>query len=112
MSNQEVSTRAAGVPESVHVVIDSELGENVVDLGPIYQVSVGHDGSAYIEMTTTTRACPASGYLKDAVRSSAGVVPGIHNVEIRLTYEPPRTPEMMNADAKRRLGLVETGSNA
>lgn len=112
MSDQEDETWAAGVRESLRVVIDPELGENVVDLGLIYQVSVGHDGTAYIEMTTTTRACPATGFLKEAVQAAAGIAPGIHNVEIRLTYEPPWTPKMMNVDAKRRLGLVETGSNA
>lgn len=112
MSDEEDETLAAGVREALRMVIDPELGENVVDLGLIYQASVGHDGTAQIEMTTTTRACPATGYLKDAVQSAAWIVTGIHNVEIRLTYEPPWTPEMMNADAKRRLGLVETGSNA
>ncbi|TPN35235.1 metal-sulfur cluster assembly factor [Mesorhizobium sp. B1-1-6] len=112
MTDRQDETRAAGVREALRMVIDPELGENVVDLGLIYQVSVGHDGTAHIEMTTTTRACPATGYLKDAVESAAWIVTGIHSVEILLTYEPPWTPEMMNAGAKSRLGLVETGSNA
>jgi metal-sulfur cluster biosynthetic enzyme len=112
MSDEEDETLAAGVREALRMVIDPELGENVVDLGLIYQVSVGHDGTAQIEMTTTTRACPATGYLKDAVQTAAWIVPGIHHVDIRLTYEPSWTSEMMNANARRRLGLVETGSNA
>ncbi|TPN51486.1 metal-sulfur cluster assembly factor [Mesorhizobium sp. B1-1-7] len=112
MSDEEDETLTAGVREALRMVIDPELGENVVDLGLIYQVSVGHDGTAQIEMTTTTRACPATGYLKDAVQTAAWIVPGIHHVDIRLTYEPSWTSEMMNANARRRLGLVETGSNA
>ncbi|TIS55551.1 metal-sulfur cluster assembly factor [Mesorhizobium sp.] len=112
MSDEEVETLAAEVRESLRMVIDPELGENVVDLGLIYQVLVEHDGTAQIEMTTTTRACPATGYLKDAVQSAAWIVPGIHSVEVRLTYEPLWTPKMMNAEARHRLGLVETGRNA
>lgn len=111
MSSEEDETLAAGVRESLRMVIDPELGESVVDLGLIYHLSVGHDGTAHIEMTTTIRACPATGYLKDAVQSAAWIVPGIHWVDIRLTYEPPWAPSMMSADAKRRLGLVTTGSN-
>ena len=102
-------TLAANVRESLRMVIDPELGENVVDLGLIYRAEVEEGGVACIEMTTTTRACPATDYLKDAVQSAAWVVPGIHYVEVSLTYEPTWAPEMMNDVARRRLGLAETG---
>ncbi|MFW6097323.1 MAG: metal-sulfur cluster assembly factor [Chloroflexota bacterium] len=39
-------------------VIDPELGINVVDLGLIYAVHIGDDGSIGIEMTLTTPGCP------------------------------------------------------
>ncbi|MCA0008714.1 MULTISPECIES: metal-sulfur cluster assembly factor [unclassified Mesorhizobium] len=108
MNGAEGQALAVGIRESLRMVIDPELGENVVDLGLIYQVSVEQDGIAHIEMTTTARACPATGYLKDAVRSAAWIVPGIHWVDIRLTYDPPWAPDMMNTDAKCRLGLTAT----
>ncbi|MER8461808.1 metal-sulfur cluster assembly factor [Mesorhizobium sp. M1396] len=102
----------AGARASLRMVIDPELGENVVDLGLIYQISVAHDGVARVEMTTTTRACPAAGYLREAVQSAVRIVPGIQGVDVQLTYEPPWKPEMMNAEARRRLGLIDTGSDA
>ena len=44
---------------SLRTVIDPELGENIVDLGLIYEVAV-HNGLARIVMTTTTPGCPAA----------------------------------------------------
>lgn len=112
MNEADREVLAEGILQSLRMVIDPELGENVVDLGLIYGVSVAADGSAYVELTTTTRGCPATVYIKDAVQSAAWIVEGIHDVEIRLTYEPAWTPEMMNDDARRRLGLARTGAHA
>ena len=101
----------AGVRQSLRMVIDPELGENVVDLGLVYAVTV-KDGVVGIEMTTTTRGCPATAYLKDAVQSAAWILPGVHHVEVKLTYEPPWTPEMMNDEARTHLGFARTGTRA
>lgn len=93
------------VRASLRMVLDPELGENVIDLGLIYAIEVSRDGIATIEMTTTTRGCPAAAYLKDAVNSAAWVVPGVHFVDVRMTYEPPWSPERMTEAAKQRLGF-------
>lgn len=90
------------VTEALRMVLDPELGENVVDLGLIYGIDIGDDGAAVIEMTTTTKGCPATAYLKEAVGSAAWAVPGIAYADVRLTYEPPWSPDMMSAAAKRR----------
>jgi metal-sulfur cluster biosynthetic enzyme len=86
-------------------VVDPELGENVVDLGLIYDITV-EQGMAHVEMTTTTRGCPAADYLRDAIQSAASAVPGIHGVDVHLTYEPPWSPEMMSDTAKRHIGVA------
>lgn len=103
---------AAKVRESLRLVLDPELGENVVDLGLIYAIEVSPDGIATIEMTTTTKGCPATAYLKDAVGSAAWVVPGVHFADVRMTYEPPWSPEMIGGEARRRLGLEERNATA
>jgi metal-sulfur cluster biosynthetic enzyme len=89
---------ASAVEEVLRTVIDPELGENVVDLGLIYRIAV-EDGVARIEMTTTTRGCPAAGFLKHAVETAAWAVPGIHFAEVTLTYEPAWTPAMIRDGA-------------
>lgn len=102
----------AKVRDGLRMVTDPELGESVLELGLIYAIAVSPDGSATIEMTTTTKGCPAAAYIKDAVASAAQLVPGIRAADVRMTYEPPWTPDMIGDAARRRLGFGErkTGS--
>lgn len=103
---------AEKVRGALRLVIDPELGENVVDLGLIYAIDVSADGVAAIEMTTTTKGCPAAGYLRDAVGSAAWAVPGVHFADVRMTYEPPWSPEMIGGAARLRLGMAERSAGA
>lgn len=96
---------AAGIRQALRMVIDPELGENVVDLGLIYAIAL-EDGLVRVDMTTTTRGCPATNYLREAVETAASALPGIRSVEVELTYEPPWAPEMMTEDAKAHLGFA------
>jgi metal-sulfur cluster biosynthetic enzyme len=87
-------------------VIDPELGYNIVDLGLVYDVAVEDGGLVRVAMTTTTRGCPATGYLRDGARDAASSVPSVGTVDVALTYNPPWTPDMMTADAKHHLGIT------
>jgi metal-sulfur cluster biosynthetic enzyme len=58
-------------------------------------------------MTTTTRGCPATGYLAYGARDSASGVPDIESVDFTLTYEPPWTPEIISPEAKQHLGVSD-----
>jgi metal-sulfur cluster biosynthetic enzyme len=106
MSDKPREGLAESVRQSLRMVIDPELGENVVDLGLIYKVEVVEAGVVQVEMTTTTAGCPAASYLREAVESAAWIVEGVQHVEVGLTYDPPWTPDMMNADARAHLGIA------
>ncbi|GIK34987.1 MAG: hypothetical protein AMXMBFR45_20340 [Gammaproteobacteria bacterium] len=100
-----MNTAAAGLPaerirEALRLVIDPELGYNIVDLGLVYDVAVQGTGDAVITMTTTTRGCPATDYLRMGARDAAFSVDGIDSAEIILTYDPPWKPKMMSPEAK------------
>lgn len=60
------------VTEALRVVIDPELGYNIVDLGLVYRITASDGGVVDIVMTTTTRGCPATGFLKDGARRCVG----------------------------------------
>ena len=90
------------IRDCLRTVIDPELGQNVVDLGLIYFVAVDDRATAHVVMTTTTRGCPAVGYLKDGVQRAASAVPGVATVEVAVTYDPPWTPDMMSGPAGHR----------
>jgi metal-sulfur cluster biosynthetic enzyme len=93
------------IRSALAIVIDPELGEGIIDLGLIYEIDVKDDGGVHIVMTTTTRGCPATNYLKQAVADCTWAVPGVEFADVELTYDPPWTPAMMSPLASARLGL-------
>jgi metal-sulfur cluster biosynthetic enzyme len=95
---------AEQVREALKLVIDPELGQNVVDLGMIYDVSVTDGCVATISMTTTTRGCPATGFIRQAVEDRAWAVDGIEFADVRLTYDPPWSPERIAPEIAGLLG--------
>ncbi|MDT3684350.1 MAG: metal-sulfur cluster assembly factor [Pseudorhodoplanes sp.] len=106
MSTDVKSDLADEVRNALRTVIDPELGFNIVDLGLIYSIAVESD-VALITMTTTTRGCPATSFLKEGARESASTISGVKTVDVTLTYDPPWTPEMMSAEAKKYLGVAD-----
>lgn len=97
------------VREALRRVIDPELGYNIVDLGLIYDVTIEEGGVTTVTMTTTTPGCPATNYLKTGAGEAASTVEGVEFVDVKLTYEPRWTPEMMTPEAKAHFGIRDGG---
>ena len=100
---------AGPIREALRQVIDPELGYNIVDLGLVYEIAVEDGGLVTVVMTTTTPGCPATHYLKVGAREAAGAVEGVKFVDVRLTYEPRWTPNMMTREAKDHFGRRDRG---
>jgi len=85
-------------------VYDPELGVNIVDLGLVYRAARGEDGIE-VDITMTTRACPLGEMIvreaQDALRAR---FPDAKSVEVLLVWDPPWSPERMNAHALRQFG--------
>ena len=86
-------------------VYDPELYLDVVSLGLVYDVRAD-DGILVVEMTMTTPGCPVSETLPaeaaEAIRrATAGSLP----VEVRVVWEPPWDPSMMDDAAASALGF-------
>ncbi|MES1149604.1 MAG: metal-sulfur cluster assembly factor [Bradyrhizobium guangdongense] len=94
------------VREALRDVIDPEIGFNIVDIGLIYDIAIENGGIAAVTMTTTTRGCPATNYLREGAGEAAQSVDGVEEADVRLTYDPPWTPEMMSPAAKDYLGVA------
>jgi metal-sulfur cluster biosynthetic enzyme len=95
----------AGIKDALRVVIDPELGHNIVDLGFVYDVSVT-DGAVRITMTATTPGCPAVRFLKEGAANSAARVPGVGSVDVVMTFEPPWTPSLIDPSVRAELGFA------
>ncbi|MCS3727319.1 MULTISPECIES: metal-sulfur cluster assembly factor [Bradyrhizobium] len=93
------------VRDALRVVIDPELGENIVDLGFVYEIAVT-DGAVRITMTATTPGCPATSFLREGAQAAASTVPGVVSVDVAMTFEPPWTPDMMAPAVRASLGFA------
>lgn len=83
--------------------LDPELGVNIVDLGLVYGVSIEPE-KVRILMTLTTPGCPLDAYFHQSVTDKIKTLPGIKDVEVELTFDPPWDPQKMSEDAKLEVG--------
>ncbi|MDE2182918.1 MAG: metal-sulfur cluster assembly factor [Alphaproteobacteria bacterium] len=102
-------TTAAEVKEALKQVIDPELGYNIVDLGLVYDVDVDCD-LVRILLTTTTKGCPATEFIRSGVEDCAAGVAA--KVEVTMTWDPPWTPEKMSDMAKEHFGVSTERTSA
>ena len=93
------------VGEALGLVLDPELGIDVVALGLVYSVEV-RGGAVRVAMTMTSPACPLGESLAtEAEAAIRQAVPGVTSVAVELVWEPPWTQERMSEAAKLELGM-------
>lgn len=95
---------SADVVESLMLVLDPEVGINIVDLGLIYGVTV-LDGMVHIRMTLTTPGCPLHDSIEAAVRRVLETRhPEIRDIEIELVWEPAWDVDKITPAGRAELG--------
>ncbi|MGC8463653.1 MAG: metal-sulfur cluster assembly factor [Acidimicrobiales bacterium] len=94
-----------GAWDALRGVYDPELYLDVVSLGLVYDVRA-EDSAVVVEMTMTTPGCPASEVLPEMARAAiADAVDGAVEVDVRVVWDPPWSPAMIDEDAARALGF-------
>jgi len=90
--------------EALHQVEDPELGMDIVELGLFYDAEL--DGpNVKVTYTLTSMGCPAGPMIEEDIDRVVRLVPGVEDVAMELTFDPPWTPERMSEDAKFILGF-------
>jgi metal-sulfur cluster biosynthetic enzyme len=92
------------VVEVLRGVEDPELGMDIVDLGLMYDVEVEGSNVKVIHSLTSI-GCPAGPMIQEGIHDAVAALPGVENVDVELTWDPPWTPEKMSDDAKFILGF-------
>jgi metal-sulfur cluster biosynthetic enzyme len=83
------------VVQALGGVLDPELGMSVVELGLIYGIDIVN-GTVNVTMTLTTPGCPAHEVIPRWVRHAIMAVPGVDAVDVRITSDPPWTPDRIS----------------
>ncbi|MBI4238800.1 MAG: metal-sulfur cluster assembly factor [Deltaproteobacteria bacterium] len=92
--------------DAIRPVIDPEIGISVVDLGLIYQTRMVENNTAHVLMTLTSPMCPLGPEIMNGIHAAVATVPGVQEVKVELTFNPPWDPRTMaNDDTKLLLGI-------
>lgn len=87
-------------------VRDPELGFSVVDLGLIYDAAVSPEGKCTVRYTLTSPSCPLGDVLEKDVRDALRTVPGVTDIALELTFDPPWSPSRIADELKRELRMM------
>jgi radical SAM protein len=93
-SDAPIVVRQADVVQALRTVWDPELGISVVDLGLVYGIEI-EGGKVAVTMTLTAPSCPIHEIMPEWVREAVMKVPGVTEVSVTLTFDPPWTPDRM-----------------
>jgi metal-sulfur cluster biosynthetic enzyme len=93
------------VREGLKSVYDPEIGINIVDLGLVYDTEISENGDVLITMTLTSLGCPLGPVIVQEVQHALKDLPGIGQIDVKLVWSPPWSPEMMSEEAKDELGI-------
>ncbi len=90
---------------ALKTVYDPEIPVDIYELGLIYTISQDESGKVEVIMTLTSPMCPVAGSLPFEVQEKVKSVPGIQDVNVELTFDPPWTKEMMSEEALLELNM-------
>ena len=90
--------------EALRQVEDPELGMDIVELGLFYDAEV-EGQRVKVTHTLTSMGCPVGPMIQEDIDRVVREIPGVENVEVELTFDPPWSPERMSDDAKFILGF-------
>ena len=96
---------AEQVRDNLKNVYDPEIGINIVDLGLVYDVDVGDNGDVLVTMTLTSLGCPLGPVIVQEVSSAVSDLPSLGDVDVKLVWSPPWSPDMMSEEARDELGI-------
>jgi FeS assembly SUF system protein len=105
LSPEELDVIGGQLIAALKTVFDPEIPVDIYELGLIYKVDVADNKDVTIDMTLTAPSCPVAGEMPNMVKTAVETVPGIGQVTVNMTFDPPWTPERMSEEAKLELNM-------
>ena len=91
---------------ALKTVYDPEIPADIYELGLIYRVDIADDRDVAIDMTLTAPGCPVAGEMPGWVANAVEPLPGVKQVDVQMTFDPPWGMDMMSDEARLELGFM------
>lgn len=95
------------IAEALEMVIDPELGIDIINLGLVYGVEIDEERVAKVTMTLTAMGCPLAATIKSDVKRAISRVDEINDAEVNIVWNPPWSVDKLSRYAKIALGLPD-----
>ena len=92
------------IVSALKTVYDPEIPADIYELGLIYKIDIEDDRMVKIDMTLTAPGCPVAGEMPGWVENAVSAVEGVSGVEVKMTFDPPWTPDRMSEEAQVAVG--------
>jgi FeS assembly SUF system protein len=102
---EQLEQLTADIVAALKTVYDPEIPADIYELGLIYKIDVDDERNIAIEMTLTAPGCPVAGEMPTWVENAVAAVPGVGQVKVTLTFDPPWDKDRMSDEAKLALGM-------
>lgn len=100
--DQELKDSIMGALE---LVVDPEIGIDIVNLGLVYDVNMDEEGKVTIDMTLTSMGCPLAGTIVENVKDALTDIPEVKETAVNIVWNPPWSKDKMSRYAKIALGI-------
>lgn len=91
-------------------VYDPEIPVNIVDLGLVYSMDLKEEPenhyTAHVSMTLTSPGCGMGPAIAEDAKTRILTVPGVHNAEVEIVWDPAWNQAMISEEGKMQLGLI------
>jgi FeS assembly SUF system protein len=90
---------------ALKTVFDPEIPVDIYELGLIYNLDIDPERNVQVRMTLTAPGCPVAGDMPTWVENAVSSVPGVKDVRVVLTFDPPWDPSRMSDEARLALNM-------
>ena len=94
------------VVEACRSVYDPEIPVNIYDLGLVYTIDINEENEINLVMTLTAPGCPVAGEMPGWLADAIEPLPGVKQIDVEMTFDPPWGMDMMSDEARLELGLM------
>ena len=96
--------------DQLRTCFDPEIPINIVDLGLVYECTLGRDDDgarmATVRMTLTAPGCGMGDILVEDVRTKLKLIPTLAEPDVELVFDPPWNQTMMSEAARLETGML------
>ena len=96
MENEDSLDRKK-IAERLKLVLDPEVGLNIVDLGLVYDIQIDQN-AVKIMVSMTTMGCPMTRYIRMSIENVLSKIQEIEQFDVEIVWSPAWSPKMINPE--------------